>query len=84
MEKHSSHSSGGPALLRLAALNLHVCPQYLAFQQFEKNKIQITMEAKDKKIYEAPSMIVVEVKTEGIFCQSGGLQNYNRGESEDW
>lgn len=42
------------------------------------------MEAKDKEIYEAPSMIVVDVKTEGIFCQSGGLQNYNRGESEDW
>ena len=42
------------------------------------------MEAKDKEIYEAPSMIVVDVKTEGIVCQSGGLQNYNRGESEDW
>lgn len=70
LEKHSSHSSGGPALLRLAALNLHVCPQYLAFQQFEKNKIQITMEAKNKSMYETPATEVVEVKVEGIVCES--------------
>ena len=42
------------------------------------------MEAKYKETYEAPATLVVELCCEGIVCQSGGLQNYNRGESEDW
>ena len=42
------------------------------------------MEAKNKETYEAPTMLVVEVKTEGIVCQSGGLRNYNREDSEEW
>lgn len=42
------------------------------------------MEIQNKETYETPAMMVVELKTEGIVCQSGGLQNYNRGESEDW
>lgn len=41
------------------------------------------MEAKNKETYEAPTMLVVEVKTEGIVCASG-LQDYNRQDAEDW
>lgn len=37
-----------------------------------------------KSVYEAPATAVVEVKTEGIVCLSGGLQNYNREDEEDW
>lgn len=42
------------------------------------------MEAKNKETYEAPTMLVVEVETEGIVCASGGLQDYNRQDDEDW
>ena len=35
------------------------------------------MEAKSKELYEAPSMTVVEVKTEGIVCAS--QQDYRYG-----
>jgi hypothetical protein len=42
------------------------------------------MEAKNKETYEAPTMLVMEVKTEGIVCASGGLQDYNRQDAEDW
>ena len=42
------------------------------------------MESKHKKDYKLPVMLVVELKTEGIVCASGGLENYNRQESEDW
>lgn len=41
------------------------------------------MEAKNKQTYEVPTMMVVEVMTEGIICESGGLQNYNRQTEED-
>ena len=41
------------------------------------------MEAKNKETYEAPTMMVVEVMTEGIICESGGLQNYDRQTGED-
>lgn len=42
------------------------------------------MEAKNKETYEAPTMLVVEVKTEGLVCASGWLQDYNRQDAEDW
>jgi hypothetical protein len=37
------------------------------------------MVLQEKQLYEAPSAMVVQVKAEGIICQSpdGGLQNYN-------
>ena len=35
------------------------------------------MEAKNKETYEAPTMMVVEVKTEGIVCAS--LTDYRYG-----
>lgn len=31
----------------------------------------ITMKRKDKSFYEAPSITIVEVKIEGVICQSG-------------
>ena len=34
------------------------------------------MEAEAKEIYQAPTLLVVEVKTEGIICQSGLLNDY--------
>ena len=34
------------------------------------------MEAKDKETYEAPAMLVVEVKAEGIICMSGDRNGY--------
>ncbi|MBR5730081.1 MAG: hypothetical protein IKX61_07765 [Prevotella sp.] len=30
---------------------------------------------KHKELYDAPSMLVFEVKTEGVICQSGPLNN---------
>ena len=42
------------------------------------------MGTKNKKTYEAPAMMVVELKTEGIVCQSGGLRNYQREDYEEW
>ena len=35
------------------------------------------METRKKELYEAPAMDVVEVKAEGVICQSGGTQNYD-------
>ena len=42
------------------------------------------MEIQNKETYEAPAMMVVELKTEGIVCQSGGLRNYQREDYEEW
>lgn len=42
------------------------------------------MEIQNKETYETPAMMVVELKTEGIVCQSGGLRNYDRQEYEEW
>ena len=42
------------------------------------------MELQNKETYEAPAMMVVELKTEGIVCQSGGLRNYQREDYEEW
>ena len=35
------------------------------------------MEKPHKVLYETPSTLVFEVKTEGVICQSGGMQNYD-------
>lgn len=40
------------------------------------------METKNKETYEAPAMMVVEVKIEGVICESGGLQDYDRQNEE--
>lgn len=40
----------------------------------KKNKI--VMEAKNKVSYETPAMRVLEVKAEGIICQSGDRSGY--------
>ncbi len=37
-----------------------------------------------KDLYEVPSIKVLEVKTGGVVCQSGGTENYNRIITEDW
>lgn len=42
------------------------------------------MEIQNKETYETPAMMVVELKTEGIVCQSGGLRNYQREDYEEW
>lgn len=42
------------------------------------------MEEKRKELYEAPSTTVVEVKTEGIVCVSGGTENYKRNDPDEW
>ena len=42
------------------------------------------METKKKETYEIPAILVVALKPEGIVCQSGGLRNYNREDSEEW
>ena len=33
--------------------------------------INYNMETKNKELYDAPSMLVFEVKTEGVICTSG-------------
>ena len=39
------------------------------------------MDQKEKVVYEAPSVLVVEVKTEGVICASGERPDYD---SEEW
>ena len=41
------------------------------------------METKQNELYEAPTMKVVEVKTEGIICGSKD-PNYNPWEDKNW
>ena len=36
-----------------------------------------------KVFYSAPEVLILEVKTEGVFCQSG-VQNYNVQDPEEW
>ena len=43
---------------------------YLCFDQ-NKPIINNHMETKHKDLYDAPSMLVFEVKTEGVICTSG-------------
>lgn len=42
------------------------------------------MKTKNKETYEAPAILEVELNVAGIVCQSGGLQNYNREDSDEW
>ena len=46
------------------------------------------MEKSYKKEYESPALMVVEVKTEGVICESipgqGGLDDYNVKSAQDW
>lgn len=43
------------------------------------------MEMKDKQFYVAPTMLVVEVKTKGILCASGGETSNGEGHGfEGW
>lgn len=34
--------------------------------------------------YEPPVTEVIEIKSEGIICQSGGLDDYNHGTGQNW
>ena len=42
------------------------------------------MEMNEKQLYEVPSTMVVEMKFEGVICQSGGTEDYNRNATENW
>lgn len=42
------------------------------------------MESKHKEQYENPSTDVVEVKTEGVICESGGAQDYTPNTLQEW
>lgn len=42
------------------------------------------MEVNDKRPYEAPAVEVLEVKTEGIICSSGGTEDYNKNSPLNW
>ena len=42
------------------------------------------MDMNEKQLYEVPSTMVVEMKFEGVICQSGGTENYNRRDTQDW
>ena len=42
------------------------------------------MEMNEKLLYETPSTMVVEVKFEGVICQSGGTEDYNRNDTYNW
>ncbi len=42
------------------------------------------MDSTQKFSYEAPRTEIVELRNEGIVCQSGGLHNYKRQTEEDW
>jgi len=42
------------------------------------------METKRTNLYEAPATEVVEVKTEGIICESKPKPNYNPWDNQHW
>ena len=42
------------------------------------------MELKHKEQYENPSTEVVEVKTEGVICGSGGVGDYTTNNLQEW
>ena len=43
------------------------------------------METKDLELYESPTSEVVELKTEGMICESGARNGYgDAGEDEQW
>ena len=37
-----------------------------------------------KVFYSAPEVLILEVKTEGVFCQTGGVKNYNVQDPVEW
>lgn len=43
----------------------------------------ISMETKQKVLYEAPSTCVFEVRQEGVICASGGTEQFGSGNSYD-
>lgn len=45
---------------------------------------RIGMEENSKSHYEVPSTTVMEVRTEGFVCASGGTESYNRNTEQDW
>ena len=59
-----------------------------ATPKLEEFLIDYTMESKDKDLYEAPTILVVEAKTEGIVCASGGdydpFNNNGGSEKRQW
>jgi hypothetical protein len=42
------------------------------------------METKQKEIYVAPAMQIVELKTEGIICESNPDPNYKPWDNQNW
>ena len=42
------------------------------------------MEENSKSYYVVPSTTVMEVRTEGFVCASGGTESYNRKDEQDW
>ena len=42
------------------------------------------METITKPGYATPEVVIFEVKTEGIVCQSGGLKNYKHQDALSW
>jgi hypothetical protein len=38
----------------------------------------------NKETYQTPSVLIFEVKIEGVICGSGGTESYNRNTEEDW
>ena len=57
---------------------------FIKFLLTQNNNIHMKLTEEVKEVYEAPAMLVVEAKTEGIVCASGGLNNYDRQSGEDW
>ena len=49
-----------------------------------KNYNNLDMETKRTDLYEAPATEVVEVKTEGIICESKPKPNYNPWDNQHW
>ena len=42
------------------------------------------MKTKQNELYEAPKTEVLEVKTEGVICESTLDQNYNPWDNQNW
>ena len=42
------------------------------------------MEVNNKQPYETPAVMVVEMRSEGIICASGGTEDYNRNTPLNW
>ena len=49
---------------------------FIKFLLTQNNNIHMKLTEEVKEVYEAPTVLIIEVKTEGIICGSGSKNDY--------